>query len=162
MGHSLTTATILTVFTDGVQDHNGCVTDTFNDGSRLFLRSLLPFVEEVRPDDRMQGGLALRATESGIWLHPFLFREVCSNGAIMAHSLKSCHLDFSQFATEDEVIGHWHTTHHSGAMQTPIKEQLQERVVKLQQAIKQAREEANNIEVVSQTVGAKVLAYIFE
>lgn len=102
--HDLSTAAIAAVFTEGVQLHGGRVTDTFDDGRWLFSRSLLPFVEEVRPDDRMQGGVAVRATESEIWLHPYLFRQVCHNGAIMAHSLESLHVEYSEFATEEEVI----------------------------------------------------------
>jgi hypothetical protein len=78
--------------------------ETFDDGSRLFSRSLIPSVEEVRPNDRLQGGLALRATDSEIWLHPYLFRQVCRNGAIMAHSLESWHVEYSQYAAEDDVI----------------------------------------------------------
>src|SRR6185295_15851633 len=33
-----------------------------------------------------------RATESEVWLHPYVFRTVCSNGAIMAHALQTRHL----------------------------------------------------------------------
>lgn len=99
-----TATTIVTVFTEGVQAHSGKVTETIVDGHRLFARSLLPFIEEVRPKDRLQGGLALRATESEIWLHPYLFRQVCSNGAILAHSIESRRVEHSDFATEDEVV----------------------------------------------------------
>lgn len=104
MGHQLTTSCILKVFTGCVEDLSGSVTDTFDDGSRLFVRSLLPFVEEVRPQDRMQGGLALRATKSEICLHPYLFREVCRNGAIMAHALESWRVELSEYASEYDVI----------------------------------------------------------
>lgn len=106
--HDLSTAAIAAVFTNGVQLHGGRVTEIFDDGTQLFSRSLLPFVEEVRPADRMQGGLAVRATESEIWLHPYLFRQVCSNGAIMAHSLESSHVEYSEFAAEDEVVRELH------------------------------------------------------
>ncbi len=106
--HDLNTAAIAAVFEEGVQIHSGRVTETFDDGKRLFARSLLPFVKEVRPADRMRGGLAVRATESEIWLHPYLFRQVCSNGAILAHSLESLHVEYSEFATEDDVIRELH------------------------------------------------------
>ena len=104
MVHQLTTTSILEVFTLCVENLSGSVTDTFNDGSRLFVRSLLPFDEEVRPGDRMQGGLALRATESVICLHPYLFREVCRNGAIMAHAIESWEVEYSEYASEHDVI----------------------------------------------------------
>jgi len=38
---TLTTDRILDIFTDEVQNRNGRVTDTFHDGRRLFVRSLL-------------------------------------------------------------------------------------------------------------------------
>ena len=77
----LTTSAISAVFTEGVEAHAGRVTETLDDGDRLFSRSLLPFIEEVRPKDRLQGGLALMATRREIRLHPYLFRQVCCNGA---------------------------------------------------------------------------------
>ena len=102
--HNLTTATISAVFADSVVDHSGRVTEIHDAGTRLFLRALLPFQEEVRPGDRMQAGLALRASESEISLHPYLFRQICRNGAIMAHSIQSCHVEYSQYASEEDVI----------------------------------------------------------
>ena len=62
------------------------------DETRLFARSVVPGIEEVRSGDRLQGGVALRATESEAWLYPYVFRTVCSNGAIMAHAMQSQHL----------------------------------------------------------------------
>jgi hypothetical protein len=41
----------------------------------------------------MQGGLALRATEDELWLRPYLFREVCRNGAVMAQAIESLHVE---------------------------------------------------------------------
>ncbi len=93
MNESLTTTAILHIFSDEVQHGGGRVSDTFHDGRRLFVRSLLPDTKEVRPKDRLQGGLALRATDEELWLHPYLFRQVCTNGAIMARSLESLHVE---------------------------------------------------------------------
>jgi hypothetical protein len=104
MCHNLTMATIVTVFTETVAEYSGRVADNYDDGSRLFVRALLPFVKDVRPNDSMQGGLALRATQSEIALHPYLFRKVCSNGQIMAQSLASFHVDYSRYGSEHEVI----------------------------------------------------------
>lgn len=67
----------------------------------------------------------------------------------------------TEMIVEDVIIGHWNTTHQSGAMTVPEKEALAERVVQLQQAVKQAREEANNSEAQEQHVGAKILGFIF-
>lgn len=63
--------------------------------------------------------------------------------------------------TEDVVIGHWKTVHQSGRMRAADKEELLDRLVKLQKAIKQAREDANSAEADHQRVGDQVLGYIF-
>ena len=57
---TLTTAQVLDVFTEEVAAHGGRVIDTFHDGRRLFTRSVLPRLEEVRPGDGVQGGVALK------------------------------------------------------------------------------------------------------
>jgi hypothetical protein len=86
---SLTTAQVLAVFADEIGACQGEVTDTFDDGQRLFTRSILPSVEEVRRGDKLQGGVALKGTAQGIWLYPYVFRLVCRNGAITAEALES-------------------------------------------------------------------------
>jgi hypothetical protein len=90
---TLTMDRILEVFTDEVRSRGGRVTDKFHDRRRLFVRSLLPHVADARPKDRMQGGLALRATDDELWLHPYLFREVCRNGAVLAQAIESLHVE---------------------------------------------------------------------
>jgi hypothetical protein len=92
-GFTLTTQTILESFSEEIESRSGRVLDVCNDGRRLFVRSLLPGIEEVRPADSMQGGVALRGSESEVWVHPYLFRQVCRNGAIMAHTLQSAHVE---------------------------------------------------------------------
>lgn len=62
---------------------------------------------------------------------------------------------------EDVIIGHWRTVKFSGALPATRVNELIERVEKLQEAVKFAREEANNLEVTDQKVGATVLQYIF-
>jgi hypothetical protein len=62
---------------------------------------------------------------------------------------------------EDVVVGHWRTVKFSGALPAKRIKELLERVDKLQQAVKYAREEANNAEVTDQRVGEKVFDYLF-
>jgi hypothetical protein len=99
---TLTTGRILDIFTEEVQTRQGRVTDTYHDGRRLFVRSLLPHVADARPNDSMQGGLALRATEDELSLHPYLFRQVCRNGAIMAQAIESLHVECLGVYSADE------------------------------------------------------------
>jgi len=87
-----TTAQVLAAFTEGVTAYKGRVTDSADDGHRLLARSVLPCLGEVRPGDRMQAGVAIRATGGDVWVHPYLFRLVCSNGAIVARTIRTHHL----------------------------------------------------------------------
>jgi hypothetical protein len=67
----------------------GTVSDLYDDGSRLFARAILPQVREVRPKDQVQGGVAMRTTGGQVQVHPYLFRQVCRNGAVMAQALQT-------------------------------------------------------------------------
>jgi len=84
-----TTQDIKECFLREIAQLGGSVSNAFDDGARLYLRSILPPTEEVRPGDRMQGGVALRATGNEICVHPYTFRQVCRNGAIAAQALGS-------------------------------------------------------------------------
>jgi hypothetical protein len=85
----LTTAQVLDVFAEEVSACGGRVADTFNDGLRLFSRSVIPLFDDVRTGDRVQGGVALKMTKEQAWLYPYVFRLVCRNGAITAQALES-------------------------------------------------------------------------
>lgn len=62
---------------------------------------------------------------------------------------------------EDVVVGYWRTVKFSGALPAKRVSELLDRVEKLQQAVKFAREEANNAEAVDQKLGEKVFNYLF-
>lgn len=66
----------------------------------------------------------------------------------------------TQLISEDVIVGHWHTVHRSGALPTPRREQLLERVNKLRDAVKQARARANNTEVERKEIGSALFAYM--
>lgn len=99
----LTTSEIGDLFTEEIKLQSGQVTDTFNDGLRLFTRSVLPQLDEVRPKDSVQNGVALKATPAEICVYPYVFREVCRNGAIMAHSQQGQRLVFSDDETSEDT-----------------------------------------------------------
>ena len=83
------TATIKELFCEELTEAGGAISDAFDDGIHLFVRSILPEVREVQSGDKVQGGVALRSSETEIWVHPYLFRQVCTNGAIMAQAIQS-------------------------------------------------------------------------
>ncbi len=62
---------------------------------------------------------------------------------------------------EDVAVGYWRTIKFSGALPAQRVNELIGRVEKLQQAVKFAREEANNIEVEDQKVGESIFSYLF-
>lgn len=62
---------------------------------------------------------------------------------------------------EDVVVGFWKTTKFSGAVTAAERAKLVERVTKLAEAVKRARETANGTTVTDVTPGAAVLGYLF-
>ena len=101
---AVTTAQILYVFTDEIAAHGGRVTNTYQENQRLFVRSVLPREEEVRAGDRVQGGVALKATSCGVWLYPYLFRQICQNGAIVTRTLAKLSLEDLNEKEPEEVL----------------------------------------------------------
>lgn len=63
--------------------------------------------------------------------------------------------------TEDVAVGEWDTVKFSGAIPEREKQQLLERVHKLQDAVKQAREDANAFEITNRVIGKQMFDYLF-
>lgn len=63
--------------------------------------------------------------------------------------------------TEDVVVGYWTTVKFSGSIPAKEKNHMLDRVRRLQEAVKSAREEANGMEVEPRTIGSAVLEYVF-
>ena len=80
------TQEVLEAFREQVSAREGKITETFHQSGQLFVRSVFPQTQEIRARDKVQGGIALRATETVAWVYPYVFRLVCKNGAIMAHA----------------------------------------------------------------------------
>jgi len=99
----LTTREISEIFADEVEAAGGRMSDVFDDGARIFLRAVLAGEKAVQPGDRVQGGVAVRATSDDIWVHPYVFRQVCSNGAIRAHAIETREIRRVDFSTEEQA-----------------------------------------------------------
>lgn len=63
--------------------------------------------------------------------------------------------------SEDVKVGEWHTIKFSGAIQAKKKNALQAKVEALQEAVKIAREDANNTEIEPVKLGKTVFDYLF-
>jgi len=98
----LTTREVLDLFAEEMTAVGGNVTETYDDGTMLFTRSILPGTREVSAGDRVQGGVALRANDREIWVHPYVFRQVCKNGAIRAQAIQTRSIERADFPDGDE------------------------------------------------------------
>ena len=65
-----------------------------------------------------------------------------------------------QLISKDKTVGTWSSVFFSGAIPADEKKILLERVVKLQDAVKFAREHANQIDVVDRSVGKEIFDFI--
>lgn len=66
----------------------------------------------------------------------------------------------TQLITQDEVVGHWITVKHSGALPTPRKMVLIDRTEKLLKAVQSAREVANMADAPRKEVGSALFNYL--
>ena len=62
---------------------------------------------------------------------------------------------------EDVKVGEWRTVKFSSALAAQEKNEIIERIRRLQEAVKFAREEANSMEVDNVTIGNKVFDFVF-
>lgn len=67
----------------------------------------------------------------------------------------------TQLITEDVVVGYWNTVKFSGGIPKPMKKAILERIEKLSQAVKFAREAANGLEIQHKHLGKEVFDYLF-
>jgi|GEM_PF-873607 hypothetical protein len=99
----LTTGRIQVVFEEELFRLGALIHDRFDDGERLFLRAVLPAEEEVQPRDAVKAGVALRFDQGRIAIHPYLLRQVCTNGAVRAHAVQTRRIVLSEQATEEQA-----------------------------------------------------------
>lgn len=68
----------------------------------------------------------------------------------------------TQLVSLDETVGHWSTTKQSGALPAPRREQLLEKLERLLEAVKFARETANSNVAPEVKVGEVVFSYLLD
>jgi len=81
--------------------------------------------------------------------------------AITLYEATKEHPAQTQLITEDVVAGTWVTVKYSGAMPAPRKKQLLNRIEKLSNAVKFAREQANASEAQDKKLGKEVFDFLF-
>ena len=98
------TTDFLSGFSETISSLGGKVSDTYDDGKRLFVRSTLPGVRNVNAGDGLQGGVAMRATDHDLHIHPYVFRQVCRNGAIFAQAIGSTKIVANDALTTETIL----------------------------------------------------------
>jgi hypothetical protein len=68
-----------------------------------YCRAVLPLQEEVQRRDVLHHGAALRMNARAVEVVPYVFRQVCSNGALWAHSAAAFSLRIDDATTEAEI-----------------------------------------------------------
>lgn len=66
----------------------------------------------------------------------------------------------TELLQEDVIVGHWNTTHLSGALPLPRRIKLVQRITKLISAVKVARQRANDTEVVTEKIAESLFGYL--
>ena len=106
----LTTSQVAEIFAEEMAGANGDVREAFHDDSHLFVRGVLRPTIEVAPHDKLQGGVALCATDADIFVHPYVFRIVCTNGAIMATATQTVHISRDNWEDRSDYESELETT----------------------------------------------------
>jgi hypothetical protein len=100
----LTTHDLSEAFGEQIEGLGGRVSECLDDGARLIERSVLPNPCEVRRGDALLGGVAMLAAGHEVRVHPYVFRQVCSNGAIMAHAIETQRIELPDWPADVEAL----------------------------------------------------------
>ncbi len=69
-----------------VTAQGGHIHEFLRDEDRLYARTINAPFREVAPEDCVQAGVAVRVNRTEVSIRPYIFRQVCINGAISATS----------------------------------------------------------------------------
>ena len=78
---------VRTLFDEELTSIGGRIADDILHRGRLYLRATVPHTRQVRPNDHIQGGVAITTSAEEIRVYPYVFRQVGRNGAIMGQVL---------------------------------------------------------------------------
>ena len=76
------TADIAAVFEEECRERGADTVDCYRQEQRLLARAVFGPPRAVRPGDQIRGGVAVRLDGPALVVHPFSWRQICSNGAI--------------------------------------------------------------------------------
>lgn len=90
-----------TIFEREISNLQGAVRNRYVDHDILLARAVLPAVETMQKNDQISAGIALRIAGANAAVYPYTFRQVCSNGAIMAWTVGSWEIDLEEKGSEE-------------------------------------------------------------
>jgi hypothetical protein len=80
---------IRAIFEEELTIIGGRISDDIRHRGRLYLRATVPHTRQVRPNDHIQGGVAITTVDQDIRVYPYVFRQIGRNGAIMTQLLET-------------------------------------------------------------------------
>jgi hypothetical protein len=84
--HSPAPKEILSMVEEELTKIGGRFAECTRHKGRLFLWATVPHTRQVRPNDHVQGGVAVCTIGHEICIFPHVFRPMCRSGAIMSHT----------------------------------------------------------------------------
>ncbi|MEP7381854.1 MAG: hypothetical protein ABI910_09225 [Gemmatimonadota bacterium] len=74
------------LFTEALRESGDVTIDCVAESRALWMRGVLPQAQQVRPGDNLRGGVAMRTLGDEVLIHPYVMRQVCTNGAVLSHA----------------------------------------------------------------------------
>lgn len=97
-------AEISETFRSEISNLAGTVAFEHVTGKSLFLRAVLPHSRDVKEDDRIDHGVAVRTEGPELFVHPYSFREICTNGAIHITNIRSKAIELGTSSGETAMV----------------------------------------------------------
>jgi len=88
----------------------GYVHELLCDEERLYARTINTPISEVAPGDAVQAGVAVRVDGPEVWVRPYIFRQICSNGAISATSDEAVEFSLGTIGSTEAQEDHFRGT----------------------------------------------------
>ncbi|MEM7453926.1 MAG: hypothetical protein AAF456_06170 [Planctomycetota bacterium] len=95
------------LFSGRIEALGGKILSSHTGDACLYARSTMPLAENLQAGDRVNGGVAIRMLDHEVQVSPFVFRQICRNGAIMSRELGSCEISVDPLdpgKTQEEVL----------------------------------------------------------
>jgi hypothetical protein len=105
MSRWLGTSDFASIFSNEIGAAGGKVSSVIESDGTVFARSILRGSIDAGPGDKLKGGVAMYAGGTDVFVHPYTFRVVCSNGAIMAKATQTWHISREDWFLDPQCEG---------------------------------------------------------